>query len=225
MSNIAKWRKKKWFITDKQIKDFKDLAFTFEQNAQNNRSTEGQSLTNEKGLKLFEMTFSTTLLISTGVNVRKEIDSWRAEVTKTGVFYLNGKPIIASKLRLNKVSVSEVIVDNKGRMAQAIISFHFVEYDSEKKTVDTSSSAQKVKASAADKKELKKTDKNIKSVATTGIKKGTYIIPTTTTDLDGNAITETYPMQVVQVNNGMITFLDSHGQRRTVTSNQVTMAT
>ena len=224
MATIAKWRKKKWFVSEKQVKDFKDLAYTFEQQAQNNRSTEGQGLTNEKGLKLFEMTFKTTFLISAGVSVRKEIDSWKEEVTKAGVFYINGKPIIKTKLRLNKVSVGETIIDNKGRMVQAVVQFHFVEYEPQKPAVDTNTSAQKVTASSSDKNELRSSNKTIKSATTEGVKKGTYIYPTVSVDLDGNALDTKYPMEVVNTSNGYVTFLDKQGQRRTVTSNQVTFA-
>ena len=223
MATIAKWRKKKWFVTEKQILDFKNLAYTYEQNAQNNSSTEGKGLTNEKGLKLFEMSFNTTLLISAGVSVRKEIESWKEEVSKVGVFYLNGKPIIKTKLRLNKVSVSETVIDNKGRMVSATIQFNFIEYEPQKPDVDTSTSAKGVKASSSDKKELG-SGSSAKNATTTGVKKGTYIYPTVSVDLDGNKLDTSYPMEVVQNSNGFITFLDREGQRRTVTANQVTFA-
>lgn len=222
MATIAKWRKKKWFVTEKQIKDFKNLAYTYEQNAQNNSSTEGKGLTNERGLKLFEMSFNTTLLISAGVSVRKEIESWKEEVSKVGVFYLNGKPIIKTKLRLNKVSVSETVIDNKGRMVSATIQFNFIEYAPQKPSVDTSTSAKDVKASSSDKKELRSS--TVKNATTTGVKKGTYIYPTVSVDLDGNTLDTSYPMEVVQNSNGFITFLDRAGQRRTLTANQVTFA-
>ena len=47
-----------------------------------------------------------------------EFYDWEASANVV-LDYLNGKPIIKTKLRLNKVSVSETVIDNKGRMASA----------------------------------------------------------------------------------------------------------
>ncbi|MBR0126889.1 MAG: hypothetical protein IJL99_01365 [Firmicutes bacterium] len=208
MSTIAKWRKQKWLVSPEKIKDLRSLAFSYAQQADNNNSTEGKGLTNEKGLELFKMSFSTTLLAAVGVDVRKEINNWKKEVTKTGAFYLNGKQLGPKKMRLDKVGVSNILVDNKGRMLQATLQFNFVEDDPEK-AADTSTSATGVKASKTDKEELKtsKTD----NLETQGIKTGSYVHSTQKVDLDGNPVNTDDTMKVVSTKGGVVTMSGPNG--------------
>lgn len=223
MSTIAKWRKRKWVVSTKQIKDFRSLAFTYAQQADNNSSTEGKGMTNEKGLELFQMSFSTTLLAGAGVDVRKEIKEWKKEVTKTGMFYLNGKQLGPKKVRLDKVSVSNINVDNKGRMLQATLQFTFVEYDPKKEKKDTSSSAKDVKASASDKEELKGEHEATKA-ETEGIKAGTYVQMTEKVDLDGKPVSTDDTFKVAKVENGSVTLVGAKGGGGTGSINNCTMA-
>jgi hypothetical protein len=208
MSTIAKWRKKKWLISQDEIKEFKSLQFSYAQQAKNNNSTEGKGLTNEKGLDLFKMSFSTTLIAGIGVDIRKEIDSWKQEVTKSGTFYLNGKQLGPKKQRLDKVSVNNIRVDNSGRMLQATLQFSFVEDDPEKEAA-LSESATEVKASKTDKEELH-TSKT-EGLATEGIKTGSYVNSTSKVDLDGNPINTDDTMKVVSTKGGVTTLSGPNG--------------
>lgn len=203
MSTIAKWHKKKWEVSDKKVLDLKALAYSYAQLAENNDSTEGKGMTNKKGLDLFKMSFQSSLHSGAGVDVRKEIDAWKKLVTKSGQFYLNGKKL-GPKVRLDKIDISGIKTDNKGRMLYADIKFSFVEYEKKKEeSKATDSSATKVTASSSDKEELKN-DSVTAAAETEGIAVGSYVKPTVKVDLDGNPVSTDTEAKVTSINGGTV---------------------
>lgn len=122
-----------------------------------------------------------------GVDVRAEIESWKKLVTKVNYFYLGGKKL-GPKLQLRKVAVSEVKLDNLGRIRLATLSFEFKEYDKDTTSVKVSTSALKVKAKTASKKVKKTTNKAVKKAATKSIKVGSRVKPTGKTYATGQKI-------------------------------------
>lgn len=165
MPTMAQWGSKKWAVSSKQVVALEGLAFSYEQVADENTSTEDKKTTNERGTELFPLSFTTVLHSGAGVDVWAEIQSWKALVTKVNYFYLGGKKL-GPKLQLRKVAVSNTKVDGKGRLLLATLSFTFKEYDPATTSVKVSTTALNVKASTAS-KSVKKT-----------IKVGDYVKPT-----------------------------------------------
>ena len=128
MPTMAQWGSKKWAVSSKQVVALEGLAFSYEQVADENTSTEDKKTTNERGTELFPLSFTTVLHSGAGVDVWAEIQSWKALVTKVNYFYLGGKKL-GPKLQLRKVAVSNTKVDGKGRLLLATLSFTFKEYD------------------------------------------------------------------------------------------------
>lgn len=177
MSILAKWRSKIWNVDSSGIKTIEDLAFSYEQQADNNSSTEDTALTNERGTKLFPLTFKTVLHAGAGVDVRQEIESWQEQVTKTGILYINGLPL-GPKLQLRKVAVSGVKLDNKGRMLYAVLNFTFKEYDEDTTSVpETSSSAEDVGPSPTDVADLAPPNKDVENAPIITPQTGSYVYP------------------------------------------------
>jgi hypothetical protein len=112
---MAQWGSKKWAVSSKQVVALEGLAFSYEQVADENTSTEDKKTTNERGTELFPLSFTTVLHSGAGVDVWAEIQSWKALVTKVNYFYLGGKKL-GPKLQLRKVAVSNTKVDGKGRL-------------------------------------------------------------------------------------------------------------
>lgn len=188
MSTMAKWRNKTWVVSPQEVLALEDLAFAYEQQADNNSSTESQAPTNQRGTQLIQMTFKTILHSGAGVDVRKEIDTWKGMVTLTGPFYLNGKQL-GPKFQLRKVAVSDVKLDNSGRMLLATLTFTFKEYDKDTTSVpETTTSALKVAATPAVKKELATPNKQVQKAPAAGIKVGDYVYPTGTKYYTGQTI-------------------------------------
>lgn len=128
MAIMAKWRDMTFEVSTSKILTVEGLSYSYSQIADNNNDAEGTPKTNERGTELFPLSFSTTLNSAVGVDVRAEIEKWKERVTKTGIFYLEGKAL-GPTVQLRKVSVSGVKLDDLGRMRIAKVSFDFKEYD------------------------------------------------------------------------------------------------
>ena len=187
MATMAKWGSKTWAVSSKKVLALEGLTFSYTQVADNNTSTEDKKTTNERGTELFPLSFTTVLHSGAGVDVRAEIESWKKLVTKVNYFYLGGKKL-GPKLQLRKVAVSEVKLDNLGRIRLATLSFEFKEYDKDTTSVKVSTSALKVKAKTASKKVKRTTNKAVKKAATKSIKVGSRVKPTGKTYATGQKI-------------------------------------
>ena len=177
MATMAKWGPKAWGVSQKKIMALEGLSFSYSQVADNNTSTEEKKTTNERGTELFPLSFTTTLHSGAGIDVRAEIESWKALVTKVNYFYLGGKRL-GPKLQLRKVSVDDVKLDDLGRMRLATLSLEFKEYDADTTSVKVSTSALNVKAQTSAKSQKKTTNKAVKKAAAKTIKVGDYVKPT-----------------------------------------------
>lgn len=167
MATMAKWGKKKWNVSSKQIKALENLAFSYAQ-VEDNNSTTTQTSTEKKSSKktsksqtktvtkkvkagsnrkieLFSLTFDMALHAGVGIDVRKEVTSWKSLVTKVNYFYINGKKLFPKKLQLRQVAVSNVKLNDLGQMLFATLSFTFKEYDSKTTSVKVKSSVKKSK--------------------------------------------------------------------------------
>lgn len=177
MATMAKWGPKTWAVTPQKVVALEGLAFSYSQVADNNTSTEEKKTTNERGTDLFPLSFTTVLHSGAGVDVRAEIESWKKLVTKVNYFYLGGKKL-GPKLQLRKVSVSNVKIDDFGRMRLATLSFEFKEYDPDTTSVKVSTSALKVGASTSAKSAKKTENKAVAKAEAKTITVGCYVRPT-----------------------------------------------
>lgn len=177
MATMAKWGPKTWAVSSQKVVALQGLSFSYAQVADNNASTEEKKTTNERGTELFPLSFTTTLHSGAGVDVRAEIESWKKLVTQVNYFYLGGKKL-GPKLQLRKVAVSDVKIDDLGRMRLATLSFEFKEYDPDTSSVKVSTSALNVKASTSAKSQKKTTNTAVQKAETKTIKVGDYVKPT-----------------------------------------------
>lgn len=175
MATMAKWGPKTWAVSAKEIVALEGLSFSYEQVADNNSSTEEKQVTNQRGTELFPLSFTTLLHAEAGgIDVRKEVESWKELVTKVNYFYLNGE-VLGPKLQLRKVAVSDVKLDDFGRMRTARLSFEFKEYDPDTTSVKVSTSALNVKASTCSKEQKKTTNTAVKKSDTKTLCVGAYV--------------------------------------------------
>ena len=189
MATMAKWGSKTWAVSAKKVVALEGLSFSYTQVADNNTSTEEKKTTNERGTELFPLAFTTTLHSGAGVDVRAEIESWKALVTKVDYFYLGGKKL-GPKLQLRKVAVGDVKLDDLGRMRLATLSFEFKEYDPDTTSVKVSTSALNVKASTSSKSQKKTTNTAVKKAPKKTIKVDDYVKPTGKKYATGETIPE-----------------------------------
>lgn len=176
MAIMAKWRDMTFEVSTNKVNAVEGLSFSYAQIADNNSDAEGTPQTNERGTELFPLSFSTTLHSAAGIDVRSEIQKWENRVTKTGIFYLQGKAL-GPTLQLRKVSVSGVVLDDFGRIRLAKLKFDFKEYD-RKTTSVIDTSALNVGAQTSAKSEKKPTNTQATSATKQTIKVGAMVKPT-----------------------------------------------
>lgn len=226
MAVMAKWGTKTWEISSDKVITLEGLTFSYTQAADENRSTEDKKTTNQRGYELFPLSFTTRLVEGTGVDIRKEIQSWKELVTKANYFYLNGKKLHPKLLQLRQVSVSDVKTDNAGRMKTATLSFTFKEYDPDTSSVKADTSALKVTADSGSKNAKKTTNSKVAKSPEKGIKVGSYVKLTGSEYTTGEKITEkekqrSYTVKKISGDKLLVSLPD--GKTQWVKKNDVTL--
>lgn len=178
MAVMAKWRTKSWEVSTKKVTALSGLSTSAKIKAETNTDLENSPATNERGMELVPLSFVTQLHSAAGVDVRAECESWVDLVNKSGSFYLAGKKF-GPTMQLQEVGLSDVLLDDFGRMRTAKISFSFEEYNPTLTSVPaTSSSALNVGAKTANKSELKPANSQLASSTSSGLKVGNMAKPT-----------------------------------------------
>lgn len=173
MAVIARWRTKRWEVTPRKVLTLSGLSTSYEMKAETNTDLEDSPATNERGRNLVPLSFTTDLNASLGVDVREEIESWEKLVNLTGYFYLSGKRF-GPKFQLKKVGLSDVLLDDHGRMHRAKLSMSFEEISPEKPAVGIAS-ALTVGPSSATKAEVKPPNTAIAQAPSTTLSVGSTV--------------------------------------------------
>ena len=163
MAVMAQWLNKKWEVSSRKIVALEGLSTSYKLQANTNSDAEGKPPINVRQLDLQPIKFDTFLCDAVGVNVRSEIESWSALIGESAPFILGGKRFGPEMLMLTDVSVSDIEIDDFGRMRQAKLGLSFMEdapEDAKSKPQNeyvAGSSAAGVGASTADKAAKKPT--------------------------------------------------------------------
>jgi len=144
MSIVAQWLSKKWEVSPQRIQNISNLSTSYKLKTESSSASDGSTVTKVLGLEPQQFKFETQLGEAVGVNVREEIESWKSLVGQSGTFYLGGKNFGAGKMQLTTVDVSDIILDDFGRIRSAKLSFTFTE-----DTTTSKSSSKKKKLTAA----------------------------------------------------------------------------
>lgn len=153
---IASFSNKIFSINSNKIYTFSDLQYS------TNYETEAQDVegkkpsTYKKGSGLNAMSFSIKLDASFKVNPRKEITDWE-NIKASGTpypFILGNKSLGSNKWLLKDVSVSDMNIDNAGKILSATLNLKFEEYV-RPGSKSNSSSSKKAKKSAGVKTSVK----------------------------------------------------------------------
>jgi len=175
---MAKWRTKKWEVSTKKVTALSGLSTSAKIKAETNADLENSPSTNERGMELVPLSFETQLHSAAGVDVRAEYESWVDLVKKSGTFFLAGKKF-GPTMQLQEVGLSDVQLDDFGRMRTAKLSLRFEEYNPTTVMVlATSTSALNVGAKTASKSELKPENPQIVSATSSSLKVGSMAKPT-----------------------------------------------
>ncbi len=166
----AQWYGKKFQCNSKEINLIDGLTTSYEANEVTKTDKKGKSKTKIKGLKPQQVTFTITPLYETGVKPRKEFESYKKLVTRTGRLYIGGKAF-GPYLMLMSASLSDVVLDNKGRMHYATITLTFKQSTKKKFKKD----AKKLRAEKKRRKNKKSKNQKAKDAKKHTIKAGSKV--------------------------------------------------
>ena len=186
MAVIAKWRTKLWEVTPRKVLTLSGLSTSYGIKAETNTDLENSPATNERGRELVPLSFTTDLNAALGVKVEAEIKEWEQLVGMTGYFYLSGKKF-GPKLQLKKIDLSDVLLDDFGRMHRAKLGMNFEEI-STTVTATGSGTALTVGPSSATKAEVKATNTALVKASSSSMSVGSKVKITGTNYATGQKI-------------------------------------
>lgn len=160
---------KTWQVSSSYIMDFDGFSTAYELNAEDNETVEGSPKSNQRGLKKKNLSFSSSLHITLGIDVRKEFESWENWVGQVGILKIGGKKF-GPNWMLTSVKPSEVQIDDSGRFLSMKLTYSFEENDevTDKEilaSVNAARSAVCVTATTAQKSSKKATNKAVKNAS------------------------------------------------------------
>ena len=127
-TNTAQWGSRIFQVDPSRVVPLLSLSTGYARKSETNNDTSGQPTTNTRGLELQQFTLSTRYVAAVGLDPRAEIEAWRGEFENRYPLILNGSQFGPDLLELVSVDVSEVLLDNQGRMLSADVSITLEEY-------------------------------------------------------------------------------------------------
>ena len=178
MAVQAKWYNKKFEVSSKRVVPIYDFGTTYALKQDTNDDTSGTKKTNTRGRAPEEPTFKIKYLAAAGASPRNEFTEWRKLIGKEDYIYIGGTKYGNNKFELKEAAISEVILDNKGRTIQAVVTLKFFENmpKAKKSTSKTSAAGKATASSKGTKSQAKaagatKSDKKLKNPYGTNKKK------------------------------------------------------
>jgi hypothetical protein len=174
MAVMAKWRDKTWEVSPSKVMALQNLSTSYKLKAEQNTDVEGSPATNERGMELVPLSLDMTLHAALGVDILAELESWRQRIRLSGPFLLAGRQL-GPTMQLQQVDLSNVQLDDLGRIRVATIALSFEEIVDTGSTIPaTSTSALSVGASDAEKAD-KKPASSVNESSAQGIKVGSKV--------------------------------------------------
>lgn len=127
---IASYQKKVFQVSANKMNLLNNLAWSSSIDTESVDKLKDKPSTYIKGPALGKMSFDITLRASAKVNVRAEIEQWEAICAKGAAdeFVLGNKKVGANRWLLTGVDVSDLEIDNRGRIIGAAIKLSLDEY-------------------------------------------------------------------------------------------------
>ena len=162
---------KTWQVSSSYIMQFDNFSTSYELNAEDNETVEGSPKSNQRGMKKKNLQFSSVLMASLGIDVRKEFESWEPWIGQTGTLKIGGKKFGPNWL-LTAVKPSEVVIDDNGRFLSMKLTYSFEENDEVTDaeilaSINSARSAVHLTATTAQKASKKATKKSVKKSSKT----------------------------------------------------------
>jgi hypothetical protein len=128
--SIATFQKKVFTVSGNNKYILDELAWSSSLSTESQEKLKSKPSTYIKGEALMPLSFTIPLRVELGHDVRKEIESWEAILSKQSpdLFILGSKQIGKNKWLLKSVGVSDTEIDGKGKIRKATLSISLEEY-------------------------------------------------------------------------------------------------
>ena len=133
MGYMAQWGPKGFLVSPTKVAVLEGLSTSLTLKKDSENDTSGTQPTNTRGRELRPITFKVTYLAAAGVDPRGQINEWEAQLGNSYPLFIGGERFGPEKMKLTKVSASDIWLDNFGNFLKAVVSITMEEY-SEGKT-------------------------------------------------------------------------------------------
>lgn len=126
------WNGMRWEVSSREIAYLESLTTAYSIDTDTNADKEGQKPTENVGVSLMEVSFSTTYRIETGTpDIRSVLEQWKTMIGKAAPLIIGNAIFGPDKMQLQSVSVSNVELSPKGIIRAATCAFKLKEFAEE----------------------------------------------------------------------------------------------
>lgn len=159
---MAYWNGMTWGVSPQEIAFLDKLVTGYSYQTNTNADKEGESPTEDVGMKDMEISFSTTYRVETGTsNIRGKIEQWGAQVGSAAPLIIGGSVFGSARMQLQDVSVQDTYIDASGNFRAVTLSFKFVEYKEKSSGTSSKNDSDKTAVSVGASKSSKGANKTV----------------------------------------------------------------
>lgn len=151
MGYMAQWGPKGFLVSPTKVAVLEGLSTSLTLKEDSENDTSGTQPTNTRGRELRPITFKVTYLVAAGVDPRGQIKEWEAQLGNAYPLIIGGERFGPEKMKLKKVSVSDILLDNFGNFLKAVVSISMEEFSEGKTSKLISNSTTGANSTAASK--------------------------------------------------------------------------
>lgn len=141
MKYMARWGPKGFLVSPDKIVPFEDFSTSLTLKEDSENDTSGTPPTNTRGRELRPITFSTKYLRAAGVDPRRQLEDWEAQLGKAYPLYIGEKQFGPPKMKLKKVEGKGLQIAPSGEWLSIEVSITLEEYSEGKTSALTGKSA------------------------------------------------------------------------------------
>ena len=114
MADKARWGPMGFLASPSKVVPFDNFSTSVALKSDSGNDTSGTATTNNRGLELQSMSFSTKYMRALGVDPRERFEAWTALMGQSHPLYIGSKRFGPAKMQLTGVNVSELLTNNNG---------------------------------------------------------------------------------------------------------------
>lgn len=152
MGYKAQWGPMGFIVSPTKIVPFDSMTTTIAVKSDSGNDTSGKSTTNNRGLELQSIQFSTKYLKAAGVDPRERFEEWTSLVGSANPLYIGEQRFGPAQMLLKSVAISESILSTEGVFLSITLTITLEEVAGTGTTKKSSTKSTKSSGSSSSKK-------------------------------------------------------------------------